>query len=80
MRHRLSETHEALFSDTVTPFMLFIVSVIFAVELIANVANGRGAIALIHLIVIGLLELVILGFLGTFLVRKTRSIFKARTK
>ena len=75
---RLSNTHDALFSDAVTPVMLSIVSIIFAVELTANIANGSGAIALMHLLIIGLIELLILGMLGALVVRKTRSFFRAR--
>ena len=69
-----------MLNDSTTPFMLTIVGFIFAVELAANIANGSGVIAMIHLTVIGALEVAIVALLGTALVRKVRAFLKSRAR
>ncbi len=80
LKKRLQETCDALLDDSTTPVMLTIVGFIFAVELAANIANGSGAIAVLHLTVIGSLEVAIVALLGTALVRKVRSFLKTRAQ
>ena len=75
---RLEGVYTALFDDAITPVMLSVVGVIFAVELTANLVNGSGVIALLHLTIIGLLEIAILGLLSTALVRKLHCFLKQR--
>ncbi len=46
-----------------TPFFALLTSLIFAVELYANVRHLTGAVALSHLIIVGAIELFLVAYL-----------------
>ncbi len=79
LKRYIASLYKSLFDDGfVTPLMLLVVAVIFGIELSANAINGNGVIAILHLIIIGSLEVAIVTMLLIALTQKILTMIRSR--